>query len=138
MAYIVYQDPKYGFSVKLPLWWKNYIVFERTTRVIDAKYGVFFLFKYKGKVYEEALSILVFRKTLKQWIKEGYDESPFVRLAARDGFIYAYALPGELPDEFLKKDKSDYDYKKYGIPIRLLKRMVNVDAPRIVKTFRLK
>ncbi|WP_175532234.1 hypothetical protein [Paenibacillus sp. yr247] len=75
--------------------------------------------------------------TRKQWREKGYDDSPVVFLAERNGRIYAYTLPGELPSDFLDKSGQDYDYKKFGKPIRLLKRMVNEDVPNIVKTFRL-
>jgi hypothetical protein len=131
-----YRDPKYGFSLRLPCWWRNYIVIRRRTRLTDEEYGVFFLFKYKGKVYEDVLSILVFRMTRKQWRKQGYEDSPFVLLAERNGRIIAYLTPEELPEEFLDKTKMDYDYKKYGRQIRLLKRMVNEDVPIIVKTLK--
>ena len=133
----MYRDPKYGFSVRLPRWWKCYNIIRRSNRLDDAEYGVFFLFKYKGKVYESALTLLVFRMTLKQWRARGYDESPIVRLAVRNGRIFAYAVPEELPEQFLDKTGYDYDYKKYGRPIRLLSRMVNDDVPKIIKTFRL-
>ena len=132
----MYRDPKYGFSIQLPCWWKKYIVVRRINRLTDAEYGVYFLFKYKGKVYEEVLTLLVYRMTLKQWREQGYDESPIIMLAERNGRIYAYMTPGELPSDFLDKTKNDYDYKKYGRQIRLLKRMVNDDVPNIVKTFR--
>lgn len=133
-----YKDPKYCFSLRLPCWWKRFIVVKRKKRLNGAEYGVFFLFKYKGKVYEEVLSLLVFRMTRKQWRKKGYDDFPITFLAERNGLIYAYTVPGELPDGFLNKSKQDYDYKKYGRPIRLLKRMVNDDVPRIVRTLGLK
>ncbi|WP_379131121.1 hypothetical protein [Paenibacillus sp. sgz500958] len=135
---LLYSDPKYGFHLKLPRSWKCYTVVKRTGRTGDEEYGVHFYFKYKGKVYEPALSMLVFRMTLKKWRDDGYDESPFIRLAVRDGLIFAYIVPEELPSEFLNKSGDDYDYKKYGRPIRLLKHMVNDDVPRIVKTFKLK
>lgn len=131
-----YRNPKYGFSLRFPCWWKNYILIRKRTRLTDAEYGVFFLFKYKGKVYEDVLSIQVFRMTRKQWRKEGYEESPFILLAERNGRIFAYLTPEELPGEFLDNTKMDYDYKKYGKQIRLLKRMVNVDVPKIVKTLK--
>lgn len=133
----MYRDPKYGFRIRLPRWWKCYPIIRRSSRLGDADYGVFFLFKYKGKVYESALTLLVYRMTLKQWRDKGYDDSPIVRMAVRNGRIYAYAVPEELPEQFLDKTGYDYDYKKYGRPIRLLSRMVNDDAPRIIKTFKL-
>lgn len=135
---LLYRDPRYGFTVKLPRWWKCYTSVKRSSRLQDAEYGVFFRFKYKGKIYDDALSLLVYKMTLKQWHDEGYDESPILLLAQQRGRIFAYTVPGELPDEFLNKSKDDYDYRKYGRPIRLLKRMVNDDVPKIVKSFRLK
>ncbi|MHA6532192.1 hypothetical protein [Paenibacillus sp. BAC0078] len=134
----LYSDPKYGFSIRLPRRWKCYTVIKKRTRLSDAEYGVFFLFKYKGKVYESALTFLVYHMTLKQWRDQGYDESPIIRLAARNGRIFAYTVPEELPEEFLDKTGYDYDYKKYGRPIRILSSMVNDDVPKIVKTFKLK
>ncbi|RED59282.1 hypothetical protein [Cohnella lupini] len=132
----LYRDPKYGFLMRLPCRWRNYIVVKRTKRISEAKYAVFFLFKYKGKVYEEALTILVYRMPLKRW-REYYEGSPIQFLAQRSGLVFAYSTPSELPDDFLNESKEDYDYKKYGRPIRLLKRMVNADVPNIVNTFRL-
>src|SRR5690606_33987744 len=125
----VYKDSKYGFTLHFPRWWKKYMIIKRKTRLVDAEYAVFFFFKYKGKVYEEVLSLQVFRMTLKEWRSKGYEDSPITLLTERNGYIYAYTVPGELPDDFLNKSKSDYDYRKYGRPIRLLKRMVNDDVP---------
>ncbi len=101
-------------------------------------YALDFIFKYKGKVYESALTLLVFRMTLKQWRAKGYDESPLVRLAVHKGLIYAYVVPEELPDAFLNPKGDDYDYVRFGRPIRILSRMVNDDVPRIVLTFKLR
>ncbi|WP_310832791.1 hypothetical protein [Paenibacillus pedocola] len=135
---LLYRDPRYGFTVKLPRWWRCYTSVKRSSRLKDAEYGVFFRFKYKGKIYEDALSLLVYKMSLKQWHDEGYAESPIIFLAYRQGRIFAYTVPEELPDEFLNPSKDDYDYRKYGKPIRLLKRMVNEDVPKIARTFRLK
>ncbi|WP_150268747.1 hypothetical protein [Paenibacillus tepidiphilus] len=133
----VYRDPNYGFRLTIPGWWRKYTVIERSTSAGDADYGVFFIFKYKGKTYGDVFSLLVFRMSLKRWIDDGYDESPFIRLAARNGLIYAYTTPEELPEEFLDKTGNDYDYVKYAVPIRLMSRMVNDDAPKIAKSFKL-
>lgn len=134
---LLYRDPKYGFYLRIPRWWKSYIAVKREERLMDAEYGVQFLFKYKGKQYGDVLTMLVYRMSRKQWRDQGYEDSPVVFLAERNGLIYAYTLPEELPDAFLDKDGQDYDYKKYGIPIRLMKRMVNHDVPILIKTFRL-
>ncbi|CQR51695.1 hypothetical protein [Paenibacillus riograndensis] len=136
---LLYRNSKYGFSIRLPRRWKCYTVIRRSSRRLDdAEYAVYFLFKYKGKIYESALTLLVYRMTLKKWIEEGYDESPIIRMAVRNGRIYAYALPSELPEEFLNARGDDYDYKRYGRPIRILSSMVNDDVPKIVKTFKLR
>ncbi|MNO17985.1 hypothetical protein D3C76_76880 [compost metagenome] len=135
---LLYRNSKYGFSIRLPRRWKCYTVVRRSSRRDDAEYGVYFLFKYKGKIYESALTLLVYRMTLKQWRCRGYDDSPITRLAVRNGRIYAFAVPGELPEAFLNAKGDDYDYKRYGRPIRILSRMVNDDVPRIVKTFKLR
>lgn len=134
----MYLDPVYGFSVKLPRSWKTFTVVRTRRKLTDAEYGVFFLFKYKGKVYEDVLSLYVFKMTLKQWQDEGYDESPYIFLAERGGRIYAYMVPGELPGDFLDETGFDYDYEKYKREIDLLQRMVNDEVPEIVKTFKLK
>lgn len=131
-----YTDPKYGFALRIPNWWRPYLVVQRIGRSGEMAYGVQFLFKYKGKIYTDIITFSVYRMTPKQWRDKGYDESPLVLVAARNGRIFAYSTPGELPPEFLDSSGNDYDYQKYGRPIRLLKRMVNKDAPELVKTFR--
>ncbi|MNI64526.1 hypothetical protein D3C73_1199760 [compost metagenome] len=75
---------------------------------------------------------------MQQWREEGYADSPIRLLAEQHGRIFAYTVPGELPEEFLDASGEDYNYKKYGRPIRLLQRMVNTDDPKIVKSFRLR
>jgi hypothetical protein len=132
----VYRDARFGFRLKLPSRWRTHTVVHRSARLIDAEYGVFFLFKYKGKLFEDLFGLYVFRMTLKQWREQGYDESPFVFLTRRNGRIFAYLTLEELPHDFLNKSKDDYDYKKYGKEINLIRGMVNVDVPKIVKTFR--
>ncbi|WP_151734847.1 hypothetical protein [Paenibacillus tengchongensis] len=133
----VYRDPKFGFSMIIPGWWQKYSVIERSPSAGDADYGVFFLFKYKGKTYGDVFSLLVFRMSLQRWINESYDDSPYVRLATRDGLIFAYTTPGELPEEFLDETGNDYDDVKYALPIRLMSRMVNGDAPKIARSLKL-
>lgn len=137
-ASYIYRDPLYSFTLKLPRSWKSFTAVARSNKLDDAEYGVFFRFKYKGKVYDDVLSLLVYKMTLKQWHDDGYDDSPIQFLGTRNGRIYAYTVPGELPEEFLNESGDDYDYKKYGRQISLMKRMVNDEVPQIVKTFMLK
>ncbi|MCC2684640.1 MAG: hypothetical protein K0R75_1539, partial [Paenibacillaceae bacterium] len=67
--------------------------------------------------------------------RERYEDSPLTYLGEYAGFSYSYVLPEELPDAFLKPDRSDYDYQQFGKPIRLLKKMVNA-VPAILRSFR--
>ncbi|MZQ80914.1 hypothetical protein GQF01_02010 [Paenibacillus sp. 5J-6] len=132
-TYYTYLDPKYKFSLQIPSWWKNYIVVKRRSLPRNSDniiYIVSFNFKYKGKVYIDAFSLVVFRMTLRKWREDGYDESPYSFLKSRNGLIFAGSVPGEPPDEFFE------DEKKYRIPSRLLSRMVNDDVPKIEKSFK--
>jgi hypothetical protein len=133
----LYKDPRYGFTVRIPDWWRPYTVIDRTRSGGETEYDVRFLFKYRGKTYGDVLTISVFKMSRQEWIRQGYDSAPFILIGERNGRLFAYSTPGELPDEFLKKDKSDYDYVKFGRPIRFMKRMVNDDVPKIIGTFHL-
>ncbi|MFD0671019.1 hypothetical protein [Cohnella sp. GCM10027633] len=132
-----YTDPKYGFSLRLPDWWTKYIVVERLNRFGEALYGVQFLFKYEGKVYTDVLTLSVYRMTRKQWRDRGYDDTPLNFLAERNGRIFVYSVPGEPPEEFYDENSEDGYDPKYAIPLDLLRRMINDDVPRLVKTFKL-
>jgi hypothetical protein len=133
---ITYRNDRYGFTLRLPGWWRSYCVVGKTRTDRDTEYELHFTFKYKGKVYGDIFTILVYRMSRKEWVDHGYEESPLVFLAEYAGCIFAYITPGELPYEFINKKTGDYDYKRFGTPIRLLKRMVNQDVPRIVPTLR--
>ncbi|PYI55773.1 hypothetical protein [Paenibacillus flagellatus] len=133
----VYRDARYGFTLRFPLWWKRYVAVDKSVFDPSAEYEVHFVFKYRGRRYGDVLTLYAFRMTREQWEKEGYDDSPLILLAERNGTIFAYSTPEELPGEFIDPDTGDFDYAKYGRPIRLMKRMVNTDVPRIVRTFRL-
>ncbi|MZQ80915.1 hypothetical protein GQF01_02015 [Paenibacillus sp. 5J-6] len=134
-----YRDPKYNFSIDIPTWWKKYIVIRTHTppgNSYNVIYDVTIDFKYKGKVYISPYSLLVFKMSLKKWREGGYDNSYYKFITSQRGLIFAGNVPSEPPSEFLKQDGSDYDYKKYGTPLRLLSRMVNEDVPKINKSFR--
>lgn len=122
--------------LRIPGWWRSYLVISTRKGDRPVECEVHFTFRYKGKTYDDILTLSVFALTLKEWKRQGYDDSPYVLLKERGGKIFAYTTPEELPYEFIDPKTGDYDYKKYGVPIRLLKRMVNVDVPRLVKTFR--
>lgn len=133
---IIYRDNKYGFTLRFPGWWRAYTVISRKKADRDTEYEVHFKFKYKGKVYGDIFALLVYRMTRKEWLEAGYGDSPLVYIAEYNGRVFAYLTPGELPYEFIDPQTGDYDYKKYGAAIAILKRMVNRDVPRIVETLR--
>lgn len=132
---VLYADLRYGFSLRIPGWWERYLVIRRNAKFEDAAYAVSFRFKYRGKVYIDVMNVLVYRLDPKRW-HEAYDDSPIVYMGHRDGLVFAYSVPSEPPEEFLNESKDDYDEVKYGTPLRLLRRMVNEDVPRIAKTLK--
>lgn len=132
---MLYADIKHGFSLRIPDWWERYLVIRRNVKFQDTVYAVSFQFKYRGKVYTEVMDVLVYRMDLRRW-HEVYDDSPIVYMGHRDGLVFAYAVPSEPPEEFLNESKDDYDEVKYGTQLRLLRRMINEDVPRIARTFK--
>ncbi|MBP1153827.1 MULTISPECIES: hypothetical protein [unclassified Paenibacillus] len=132
----VYRNDRYGFTLRFPSWWRNYCVVGARKQDRDTEYELHFRFKYKGKLYEDIFTIMVYRMTREEWVKQGYIESPLAFIAEVEGRVFAYLTPGELPYTFYDSKAGDYDYKKYRAAIELLKRMVNQDVPRIVQSLR--
>ncbi|TDF93856.1 hypothetical protein [Paenibacillus piri] len=133
---LLYRDDTYGFTLTFPRWWKPYTVLKKKRMDRDTEYELHFRFKYKGKAYGDIFTVLVFRMTRKEWIEQGYEDSPLVYMGESGGRVFAYMTPEELPAAFVDPKTGDYNYKKYGNAIRLLKRMVNQDVPRIAQTLR--
>lgn len=132
----VYRNDRYGFTLRFPAWWRNYCVVGARRQDRDTEYELHFRFKYKGKLYEDIFTILVYRMTREDWVREGYAESPLSFIAEVEGRVFAYLTPEELPHAFYDNKTGDYDYRKYRAAIELLKRMVNQDVPRIVQSLR--
>jgi hypothetical protein len=131
---LLYRDELYGFTLTFPCWWKHYAVIKKSKARQDTEYEVHFRFTYKGKVYGDIFTLLVFRMTRKEWVNHEYEDLPLGFLAENDGRVFAYMTPGELPDKFIDPKTGDYNYIKYGNAIRILKRMINQELPRIVNT----
>ena len=131
----VYKNFSYGFSLTFPSWWEKYAYVSYGTALPRAESAIHFNFNYRRNSIN-IFSIFVFHMTKSEWMATGFEESPLQYIASSRGKIFAYTTPGELPDQFLKPDKSDYDYKKYGKEIYLLKKMVNDDVPNIIRTIR--
>jgi hypothetical protein len=132
---IVYRDKKYGFSLRLPKWWKPYLIIRGGGRNTGADYALHFLFHYKEKTYGDVLTILVYRMSMRKW-KRLFDDSPLAPIAEQRGRVYAYSIPEELPYAFVDPETGEYDEEKYGEPIRLMKTMVNQDVPVVVESLR--
>ncbi|TLS52761.1 hypothetical protein FE782_09045 [Paenibacillus antri] len=131
---ILYQNPKHGFAILFPRWWKQYAVVDRQTYGNGNHQETFlsFHFRYKGKIYDPIVTIVISPLTGKAW-RRYYGGSPVSFLAQHKGVTYGFLLAGELPSEFLRPDKMEYDYAKYGRPIRILKKLVS-EVPAVVKS----
>ncbi|UUZ81687.1 hypothetical protein LJK88_45065 [Paenibacillus sp. P26] len=132
---IVYRSAKYGFTLQVPRWWKPYVTVKTLRRKGETESEYHFRFKFKGKVYDDIFTPLVYRMTRQEWERD-YADSPLVYLAEHEGRVFAYLTPEEPLEAFLDKKTGDYDYKRFGTAIGPLKRMVNRDVPRIVTTLR--
>jgi hypothetical protein len=132
---LIYKNFTYGFSLTFPESWGKYCYVNHGTTIPRAKSTIHFNCNYQGKPVN-IFSIFVFNMTKTEWMTTGFHESPLQYIASSKGKIFAYTTPEELPDQFLNPDKSDYNYKKYGKEIYLLKKMVNEDVPKIIQTIR--
>lgn len=130
---IRYRNVPYEFSITFPRWWDHFCVADRTRCVDEQETTVSFRFRYRGRVYDPIFTITIEPITRKEWEKQ-YEDSPYVWLGEHDGHSYSYVLASELPEEFLLPDKMDYDYARYGRPIRLMKTMV-AQAPLVLRSF---
>lgn len=130
---IRYSNLKYHFTITFPRWWgRNTVVSRPVTN--QGEVYISFVFRYGRKIYEPIITIIISPFGEKEWRKR-YTDSPLVLLGEYNKHTYSYILPEELPDAFLKPDKSDYDYKRFGNQIRLLVKMVT-SAPVILKSFK--
>ncbi len=133
---LVYKNDKYGFTLRFPTRWRTHCVVSRRKRVAETEYELHFKFRYNRKIYDNVLSILVYRMTEEQWYEQGYSESPLSLLGVSNGRLFACQTPEELPSEFVDPKTGEYNYKRYGAAIKLLRQMVNKDVPRIMESIR--
>lgn len=131
---IRYRNAPYAFEITFPRWWEPYTVVDRVKCQDETETTVSFRFRYRGRVFDPIVTIFIEPLSEKEW-RDNYEASPFVWLGEHDGRSYAYVLPQELPEAFLKPDKLDYDYRRYGRPIRLLKAII-AQAPLVMKSFK--
>jgi hypothetical protein len=107
---------------------------QKVNLAVSKESWIDFLFRYQGKVYDPIFTILVSPLTGKAW-RDYYQDSPVQFIRQFKGRTFGYLVPEELPDAFLKPDKSDYDFVKYRHQIRVLKRLVG-QVPAVIKSFR--
>lgn len=132
---VVYVNRKHRFRFVYPAKWKPYLLAGRPYANARKEWFFPFRFRYGGKTYEEAFTVVRSPWNAARWRKE-YEGSPFAFLAYGNGGSFSYVLPEEPPAAFLKPDGSDYDYVKFGKQLRLLGSIVN-GAPKAFRSFRL-
>lgn len=135
---MTYINQRYGFRLSVPKWWKGRVFLTHDKTLKEAEYAVQFHLRYRQKLQGKGSTIifnlLVFRMSPAQW-KTCYKDSPLEFIAYHDGRVLAYLTPSEPPEEFLLPDLSDYD--RSLLEFRWLKRMINIELPCVVRSFRL-
>jgi hypothetical protein len=129
----LYTNLKHQFSITFPQWWRRYILIV-CPAFQNNEVFIKFMFRYAGKNYDPIFTIIISPFGKKEW-QSRYEESPLAFIGEYKRHSYSYFLPEELPYTFLKPDKSDYDYKRFGNQIRRIKKMVN-SVPVLIKSFR--
>jgi hypothetical protein len=125
----IYHDDQYQFSLELPETWKDQFTVTKGNWYSGAEATIDF--KYKNGGYS-LFSILVFPFDKAAWEKDNKD-SLFQYLATNQNQqTFALATPSELPPELYKNDPATVEKRAY------VSNMVNVDLPKIVKTFKVR
>lgn len=122
---IEYDNKTYGFTLRLPASWEGKYVVKKANW--DQQAEVIFDFIYKPEK-TKLFSIIILNMTQEQWNRD-YAGGLWGYLGERNGKVFAYSVPSELPSE-LNQNKQE----KVQALVDLTK-MLNVDVPRIVKTF---
>jgi hypothetical protein len=134
---ITYYNKKYKFALSFPKWWKRYGFIHTKNVIEEAEATISINMKYSrsynGKKETNVFRIVIFRMSKSQW-DEQYKVSPFSYIAHRNGRVFAYIPSNEPPREFLKEDKSDFDYSNPDFQRQM--KMINEDLPKIIKSFR--
>lgn len=136
-SFILYRNQQYGFGLKIPSWWRNHTFLDESNRTDEhVEASINFILRYtkeiRGKKETLIFSIVIFNMTEEDW-QEQYGDSVYRLLGYKNGRVYTYITPLEPPEEFLKKDLSDYDRNK--LEFKWLVHMINKDVPRIVQSF---
>lgn len=124
---IEYFNNEYGFTLNLPASWKGKYVVKKGNW--DSQAEAIYDFNYpEGET--NLFSVLVLNISKEEWDRD-YASGLWGYLGEKDGKVFAYAIPSELPNEW----QQDKQSKVTGL-IDITK-MVNIDVPYIVKTFKL-
>lgn len=120
-----YYNRLYGFTLRLPTSWKGKYIVEKANW--DRQAEAIFDFIYqpeKTKIF----SVIVLNMTKEEWNRH-YAGGLWGYLGERNGKVFAYSVPSELPQEFTQNKQEKVQ------SLVELTNMLNVDVPRIVKTF---
>lgn len=132
-----YSNYRYFFRIDLPKWWEQHVKVQHLKGIGGAEAVIHFDLKYRKRIHGKSstriFSLLVFHESKTDWLNK-YGDSPLQFIAVRDRRVIAYLQPSEPPEEFLKRDGTDYN--RQLLEFRWLSRMINHDLPRVFKSFR--
>lgn len=124
---VEYRNEEYGFTLQIPASWEGKYEVEKSNADPNAEATFFFTYKAEEA---DLFSIVILNITKEEWNRD-YVGGLLEYVGEKDGKIYAYSVPSELPNE-LAQDKKEKIHSLIDVT-----QMINVDVPRIVKTFKL-
>ena len=132
---MLYTNKTYRFQMVFPRWWKPHVFITQLKNGPEAAvhFNLKYRKKYRGRSSCVIFSVFIFKMSKRRWLEQ-FDGSPFQFLGERWGRVFAAISPGEPPDEFLKEDQSEYDWRIQEL--RALVKMENEELPKILKSFR--
>ncbi|MCM3041237.1 hypothetical protein M3201_16145 [Paenibacillus motobuensis] len=101
---------------------------DRKIHFIDAnESSLSFRFRYKGKIYDSIFRISISPLTGRAW-RRFFAPSPVKFLVEHKGLTFGYALPEELPEEFVENEV------KFRRAIQIFEKLVD-EVPMVLKSF---
>lgn len=128
----------FHFRMDIPLWWKRYAFIESSydskRKIMNYSFKLRYRKPIRGKKSTTIFDLYIFHMTKEKWLKQ-FQDSPYQFIAYREGKVYSYLTPLEPPEEFLRKDQSDY--RRDLFEFKMLSHMINKDVPKIIKSFKI-
>jgi len=124
---VEYRNEEYGFTLRIPESWNGKYTVEQTN--LNAGEETSFVFKYKEENVD-LFWIVILDISKEEWNRD-FAGGLMEYLDEKDGKIYAYMTPTELPSQ-LSQDKKEKIHALIDVT-----QMMNQDVPRIVKSFKL-